>query len=200
MTDKQSILEMEMVRLDLAIKRRNKIIFALILLGVVLIFIFYLIGGFDIGDKSEDISDEINITVFEIKEPKEEIIVESVEEIEPKIEQEKVIIPSIEERPVVEAPKEGIIRINITQGYVNNVLKNLFAPDKLDVEKGAVLEWHILDEKRHKISCYDLKDNWRVFSSKNFYPGETIENSFDKKGKYLCVDAIYGARGYISVR
>jgi len=170
-------LEKELKRIEIEERGKSKVVlFVLIILLFIMGFYFSDYIELISPAYSEDINKTINISVFEVEE------IEVIEEI------------------VLEEPIIGAIKVNITKGYEENVFKNLFNPSELEIKKGDALEWYILDERRHKISCYSRNKNWRVFFSDDFYPGETVMYQFDLRGKYLCIDAIYGARGYISVK
>ncbi len=73
-----------------------------------------------------------------------------------------------------------------------------FTPESLKLNKGSKVTWtHADDSKKFLIACY-VGPN-RVIKSENIFPGESFSMTFTEENEYLCIDAIYGARGFITV-
>ncbi|MDP7115835.1 MAG: hypothetical protein QF632_01805 [Candidatus Woesearchaeota archaeon] len=82
------------------------------------------------------------------------------------------------------------VNIDITWGS--------FSPEKIQVKRGTKVTWtHSDDSKKFLIACY-LGPN-RILKSENLFPGESFSYTFTEDNEYLCIDAIYGARGFITV-
>ncbi len=102
--------------------------------------------------------------------------------------EEQVIIVNTEPEQLAQHPLEA--SINIKWGS--------FEPAKLAIKKGTKVTWyHADDSKKFLIACY-IGPN-RVFKSENIFPQEAFSYTFMDDEEYLCIDAIYGARGFITV-
>tara|TARA_Y100000310_G_scaffold73179_1_gene69346 strand:+ start:1588 stop:2316 length:729 start_codon:yes stop_codon:yes gene_type:complete len=83
-------------------------------------------------------------------------------------------------------------------GVTVNTFWGKFDQPDLTLEKGTKVTWtHSDDSKMFLIACYDGPN--RFLKSDNFFPGESFSFTFTEDGKYLCQEAIYGARGFITV-
>jgi|TARA_B100002003_G_C14106553_1_gene532230 plastocyanin len=104
--------------------------------------------------------------------------------------EEPVEPTEVETEPTQLEPVSTDININTYWGKYDQ-------PD-ITIEKGTKVTWtHADDSKMFLIACYRGPN--RFLKSENFFPGESFSFTFTEDGEYLCQEAIYGARGFITV-
>ncbi len=111
-------------------------------------------------------------------------------ELNPKIEEGVSAAPE-QQLPLPQTPPaQNAVTIKTTWG--------MFSPNETQIPKGTRVTWlHADSSKMFLIACY-IGPN-RVLKSENFFPGQSFSYTFTEEDEYLCIDAIYGARGIITV-
>ena len=117
---------------------------------------------------------------------------------QPFVEVEEVVETQEEIPEPVKAKEPSSIKIDTFWGK--------FSEEDLRVETGTKVTWKHADNtqqhgdykaRKFLIACYIGPQ--RVIKSENFFPGESFSFTFTEEAEYLCVEAIYGARGFITV-
>ena len=153
-----------------------------------LIFVVSCAGERTVDDSFEEVEEQEPIPE-DVELPKEE----PPEEIDAPVEE------TVEEPEPTEEQQEIIDRTKTEQVIL--IEKTGFSPRESRIMHGNSVVWEV-NQMYAKVACYKQDGNKissRLFTSGRIIQNETFAYEFDKPGKYLCIDPVYGSRGNVTI-
>ena len=82
---------------------------------------------------------------------------------------------------------------------MGNEFRGIISPETLEISINQKVRWTNSNVRDHLVSC-KVEFGRQVFKGERITPGEYSEYTFTESGKYICLDAIYGARQTVIVK
>ena len=113
---------------------------------------------------------------------------------------EEVIVESPEE-PVAQQPEPPKKTIADLASTLIQISRYSFDKMEITISKGTTVTWKNLDTRRHRMACYTTEgsENKRVYLGEIMLEGGKNSYTFSEAGKFLCLDAVFGIRGFVNV-
>ena len=105
------------------------------------------------------------------------------------------------EAPIAQQPEAPKTTISDLTSVLIQISRYSFDKMDITIQKGTTVTWKNLDTRRHRIACYttEKQSNQRFYFGEIMLEGGKNTYTFNEPGRFLCIDAVFGIRGFVNV-